>query len=170
MRCVGCGGCTGRRSSGLEGGIRVRRSFGLWAVFVMVNHRGTEGTETADVVVSGAVIGAALEVHRHIGPGLLESVYQSCLCHELRLRGVPFREQVSVPLSYKGLRVGAGYRMDLLVSDTVVVEVKAVDAILPIQRAQLLTYLKLIGLRVGLLINFNVETLASGIRRVVNGY
>jgi GxxExxY protein len=136
----------------------------------MIHHRGTEGTEVAEVdaVLSGQVIGAAIEVHRALGPGLLESSYQAC--HELTLRGLEWVQQKEVPLQYKGVCVHSAYRIDLLVEGRLVVEVKAIDALTPIHRAQLLTYLKLLHLRHGLLINFNVEALARGVRRVVNGH
>jgi GxxExxY protein len=139
----------------------------------MIHHRGTEGTEgteEGDAVVSHEIIGAAVEVHRALGPGLLESSYQRCLCHELILRGVSFDREVPVSIDYKGLTIQAGYRIDLVVDDSVIVEVKATTTIEPIHKAQLLTYLKLTNHRVGLLINFNVERLVNGIRRIVNGY
>jgi GxxExxY protein len=138
----------------------------------MIHHRGIEGTEVAEVdaVLSGQVIGAAIEVHRPLGPGLLESSYQACLSHELTLRGLEWVQQKEVPLQYKGVCVQSAYRIDLLVEGRLVVEVKAIDALTPIHRAQLLTYLKLLHLRHGLLINFNVEALARGVRRVVNGH
>jgi GxxExxY protein len=138
----------------------------------MIHHRGTEGTEVAEVdaVLSGQVIGAAIEVHRALGPGLLESSYQACLSHELTLRGLEWVQQKEVPLQYKGVCVHSAYRIDLLVEGRLVVEVKAIEALTPIHRAQLLTYLKLLHLRHGLLINFNVEALARGVRRVVNGH
>ena len=119
--------------------------------------------------VTEAIIGAAIEVHRTLGPGLLESAYEECLCHELRLRGIPFERQRPLPVTYKGLDLECGYRLDLLVHDAVVVEIKAVEALQPIHEAQLLTYLKLGGWKVGLLINFNVPVLKNGIRRRVLG-
>ena len=120
--------------------------------------------------VTEAIIGAAIEVHRTLGPGLLESTYEECLCHELRLRGIPFERQRPLPVTYKGLDLECGYRLDLLVHDAVVVEIKAVEALQPIHEAQLLTYLKLGGWTVGLLINFNVPFLKNGIRRRVLGF
>ena len=113
------------------------------------------------------VIGAAIEVHRHLGPGLLESAYEECLCHELRLRGLSFQRQVDLPVDYKGLKLNCGYKIDLLVQDEVILELKAVEKLLPIHQAQLLTYLKLAQKRVGLLINFNVPLLTQGIIRRV---
>jgi GxxExxY protein len=113
------------------------------------------------------IISAAIEVHRALGPGLLESAYQECLCRELSLRKVPFERQVPLPVEFKGLRLDCGYRLDLLVAKTVVVEIKAVESLLSIHEAQLLTYLKLGGWKVGLLINFNVSALKNGIRRRV---
>ena len=118
--------------------------------------------------VSEAVIGAAIEVHRTLGPGLLKSAYEECLCRELALRGVSFRRQAPLPLTYKGVKIEAGYRLDLLVEGQLVVEIKAVEAIHEVHAAQLLTYLKLGNWRVGLLINFNVPVLTAGIRRIAN--
>ncbi|HET6778792.1 MAG TPA: GxxExxY protein, partial [Gemmatimonadales bacterium] len=100
---------------------------------------------------------------------LLESAYEECLCHELRFRGVPFKRQVPLPLSYRGKKLDCGYRLDIVAYNSVLVEVKAVERILPIHRAQVLTYLKLSGIRLGLLINFNVDVLRSGIYRIVTG-
>ena len=116
---------------------------------------------------TATIIGAAIEVHRHLGPGLLESAYEECLCHELHLRGVTFERQVDLPVSYKGLHLGCGYKIDLIVEQEVILELKAVDALLPVHEAQLLTYLKLSGKHVGLLINFNTAILARGIKRLV---
>lgn len=119
--------------------------------------------------LSDAVIGAAIEVHRVLGPGLLESAYEECLCRELTLREVSFERQVPLPVVYKEVKLDCGYRMDIVVSKALVVEVKSVDAIAPIHEAQLLTYLKLSGIRVGLLLNFNVPLLKDGILRRVYG-
>jgi GxxExxY protein len=113
------------------------------------------------------ILGAAIEVHRALGPGLLESAYEQCLCHELDLRSIPFQRQVDLPVVYKGIHLGCGYRLDVVVRDAVVVEIKAVEKCLPIHSAQLLTYLRLSTCRVGLLINFNVELLKNGIVRKV---
>jgi GxxExxY protein len=113
------------------------------------------------------IIGAAIEVHRNLGPGLLESAYEECLCHELHLRGMDCKRQVPLPVLYKGLKLDCGYKIDLIVQDEVVVELKAVERVLPIHEAQLLTYLKLTGKRVGLLITFNVPLLTQGIIRRV---
>jgi GxxExxY protein len=113
------------------------------------------------------VIGPAIEVHRQLGPGLLEAPYQECLARELLVRGIPFRRERPLPLEYKGIRLECGYRIDLLVAGLVVVEVKAVETIAPVHEAQLLTYLGLGGWHVGLLINFNVVVLKNGIRRRV---
>ena len=118
--------------------------------------------------VTGAIIGAAVEVHRQVGPGLLESAYQRCLARELWLRGLPFEEQVRLDLDYKGQTVPDAYRMDFRVAGLVLVEVKSVEGLLHIHQAQLLTYLRLTQTSVGLLLNFNVEVLRLGIRRVVN--
>jgi len=116
---------------------------------------------------TAAVIGAAIEVHRQLGPGLLESAYEQCLCHELHLRDLPFQCQVDLPVSYKGLKLDCGYKIDVIVNDEVIVELKAVERILPVHEAQLLTYLKLSGKKVGLLINFNSSLLTQGIIRRV---
>jgi len=116
---------------------------------------------------SGAVIAAAVEVHRHLGPGLLESVYEVALVHELTLRGMSVHRQVPVGVKYKDIEIG-GQRIDLVVEPGVIVELKTVEVLLPVHEAQLLSYLKTTGLRVGLLINFNVKMLKDGIRRLVN--
>ncbi len=118
--------------------------------------------------LTGQIIGAAIEVHKQLGPGLLESTYQACLCHELELRGISFECQKPLPLEYKGIRLECGYRIDLLVAGLVIVEIKSVEALAPIHEAQLLTYLKLTGIRIGFLINFNVVVLKDGIRRLVH--
>jgi GxxExxY protein len=117
---------------------------------------------------TGPIIGAAIEVHRQLGPGLLESAYERCLCHELHLRGLTFRCQIELPVSYKGLKLDCGYKIDLIVGDEVIVELKSVERILPVHEAQLLTYMKLAAKPVGLLINFNVPLLMQGIiRRII---
>jgi len=113
------------------------------------------------------VIGAAIEVHRALGPGLLESAYEECLCHELNLAGLAFQRQVPLPVVYKGVRLDCGYRLDVVVENRLLLELKTVDRILPIHEAQLLTYLKLTGMRTGLLLNFNVPVLHQGIKRMV---
>ena len=116
-----------------------------------------------------AIIGAAIEVHRVLGPGLLESAYEECLCHELALRGIRFKRQYPVPLEYKGLKLDKCYQLDLLVENFCVVEIKSVDAIHPIHEAQTLTYMRLGDWRVDLIFNFNVEVLKDGgIRRLAN--
>ena len=117
--------------------------------------------------LTDAIIGAAIEVHTHLGPGLLESAYEECLCEELRSRGIRFQRQRPLPLEYKGKKLDCGYRLDLVVEDRVIVEIKSVDGLAPIHEAQLLTYLRLSGKRVGLLINFNVPLLKDGIKRMV---
>lgn len=117
--------------------------------------------------VTQAIIGAAIEVHRELGPGLLESAYEACLCEELRLRDISFRRQVELPVAYKGLRLDVGYRVDLIVAESVVVELKTVEKLLPVHEAQLLTYLRLTRLSVGLLINFHTDLLRNGIKRMI---
>jgi GxxExxY protein len=115
-----------------------------------------------------SVIGACIEVHRHLGPGLLESTYEECLCHELGIRHIPFDRQRAIPVTYRGLTLDCGYRADLIVDDAVLVELKAVERLLPIHIAQALTYLKLTGLPIALLTNFNSCTLKEGLRRLSN--
>jgi GxxExxY protein len=120
--------------------------------------------------VSGAVIGAAIEVHRIMGPGLVESVYEECLTLELALRGVPAQRQVHTPLRYKEHDLQTTFRSDVIVQESVLVEVKSVEKLAPIHYSQVLTYLKLTGLPVGLLLNFNETVLKDGIKRFSNGY
>ncbi|MBI4563587.1 MAG: GxxExxY protein [Planctomycetes bacterium] len=115
--------------------------------------------------ITEAIIGAAIEVHKTIGPGLLESIYEECLCYELSLRNIPFRRQVDIPLIYKGVKLECRHRIDILVDEKVIVELKSVDILPPVHEAKLLAYLKLTGHRVGLLINFNVPTLKDGVMR-----
>jgi len=114
------------------------------------------------------IIGAAIEVHRALGPGLLESTYQECLAKELSLRQIPFEKEKNLPVKYKGYDIDCNYRMDFVIGGVVVVELKTVETILPIHEAQLLTYLKLTGFKVGLMINFNVKQLVKGIKRLAN--
>ena len=115
------------------------------------------------------VIGAAIEVHRALGPGLLESAYEEWLCHELNLRGIAFERQVPLPVEYKGVKVDCGYRLDLVVEDRLILEIKCMEHLLPVHEARLLTYLKMTGKRVGLILNFNVSTLVRGgiVRKVL---
>jgi len=117
--------------------------------------------------LSNRVIGCAIEVHRGLGPGLLDSAYGQCLAHELKLNGIAFRLQHPQPVEYKGLRLNCGYRIDFLVEDTIILELKSVEEIKGIHEAQLLTYMKLASVKTGLLINFNVTRLKNGIRRFV---
>jgi GxxExxY protein len=128
-----------------------------------------EGAEVVQEVnqITEAVIGAAMEVHRTLGPGLLESTYEICLCRELSLRGIRFERQVPISVEYKGVKLDCGYRADLVVEGAILVELKSIDALLPIHEAQLLSYLKLGAWHVGLIINFNVQLLKHGIRRRV---
>jgi GxxExxY protein len=112
------------------------------------------------------IIGFAIEVHRGLGPGLLESAYEECLCYELARHDIPFKRQVQCPVVYKGVQLDCGYRLDLVVADQVIVELKAIERFLPIHEAQLLTYLRLTGLRTGLLLNFNTAVMRNGIRRL----
>jgi GxxExxY protein len=117
--------------------------------------------------LSNRVIGCAIEVHKNLGPGLLESAYEQCLAHELSRAGIRFKTQVPLPVDYKGVKLDCGYRLGLVVDGKLIVELKSVDELLPVHKAQLLTYLKLSGIEVGLLINFNVRYLRNGIQRLV---
>lgn len=114
------------------------------------------------------VINAAIEVHKALGPGLLESAYEECLCTELKLRKIRFERQKELPIEYKGTKLDCGYRLDIVVADNLILELKACENLRPIHQAQLLTYLKLTGIRTGLLMNFNVPLLTKGIKRLVN--
>jgi GxxExxY protein len=142
----------------------------------MTDKSKPSNAETAEIrsvvenVLTDQIIGCAIEVHRTLGPGLLESVYEECLCYELSQLGLRFERQVHLPLSYKGIKLECGHKLDLVVEDSVVVELKAIDELAPIHQAQLLTYLKSSNKKVGLLINFNVQFLKNGLKRVVNRY
>lgn len=125
----------------------------------LIEHRTTPISEKA--------IGAAIEVHRHLGPGLLESSYHACLCRELELRGIYYRSGVALPLEYRGLLIAKAYMIDLLIEDSLIVEVKSVEKLLPVHSAQLMTYMRLKKAPSGLLINFNVHTLFHGIKRIL---
>ena len=118
--------------------------------------------------LSSKIIGAAIEVHKALGPGLLESAYEKCLCHELKLRGLSFASQKSLPLIFKGAKMDCGYQLDIVVENTIILELKSCEKIEPIHKAQLLTYLKLSGLKLGLLLNFNMPVMRDGIVRIVN--
>jgi len=117
--------------------------------------------------LTGKIIGAAIEVHKQLGPGMLESAYEECLCYELSLRGLKVERQKPIPVVYKEIKLDCGYRADLLVENEVVVELKAQDVILPVHEAQILTYLRLANKKIGLLINFNVTVLKNGIMRFI---
>lgn len=114
-----------------------------------------------------AIRGAAMEVHRELGRGLLESTYEACLCHELEQLEIPFRRQLELPVQYKELNLDCGYRIDVLVDDKVLLELKSVESLLPVHEAKLMTYMKLSGVKVGLLMNFNVKLMKDGIKRIV---
>jgi GxxExxY protein len=116
---------------------------------------------------SKLIIGAAIEVHKSLGPGLLESVYEECCAHEYVLRHLPFERQKPIPVVYKGVRLDCGFRIDFLIGELVVVELKAVERVLPVHEAQVITYLKLTGCKLGLLLNFNVSKMRDGIQRIV---
>ena len=130
-------------------------------------HRGDAEARRLDLLTE-QVIGACIEVHRTLGPGLLESAYEECLCHELSLRKIRFERQVPLPVQYKAVKLDCGYRMDLVIEKRIVIELKTVESLLPIHEAQLLTYLKLSGIKCGLLVNFHVPLLKSGLKRIVN--
>ena len=116
------------------------------------------------------VIGCAIEVHKAIGPGLLESAYEECLCYELAQNGLEFERQVPLPVVFKGVKLDCGYKLDIIVENTVIIELKAVDRIIAIHEAQLLSYLRMLDLRVGLILNFHSSVLKQGIRRIVNRF
>ena len=149
--------------------IRLGWSRGGWQRSAMSQHEGTKATKEDALEVSQAVLGAAIEVHRELGPGLLEAVYELALCRELWIRQLRVERQVPVSVIYKGAKLDSPIRIDLLVESAVIVEVKATDKLAPIHRAQLLTYLKLTRHTVGLLLNFNTSLLKHGMRRVLNG-
>lgn len=129
----------------------------------MIDRGGTEAqSKLLHSDLTEQIIGAAIEVHRVLGPGLLESAYEECLCRELSLRHIPFRRQVDLPVEYKGVKLDCGYRIDLLVNGMVIVELKCVEKLMPVHDAQLITYLKLTGITVGLLFNFYTEVLTRG--------
>jgi GxxExxY protein len=136
---------------------------------VMLHHEGTKGTKASVLELSHEVIGAAIEVHRILGPGVLESVYELALCKELWLRRISVERQVNLPIHYKGTPLECSVKLDLLIQRSIIVEVKSVEAINNIHKAQLLTYLRLKNLWLGLLLNFNVEILRDGAKRVLNG-
>jgi GxxExxY protein len=136
----------------------------------LINHGGTETqSKLLHEDLTEKIIGAAIEVHRALGPGLLESAYEECFCHELHLRGLSFQRQVPLPVTYKGINLDCGYRIDVIVEDAVVLELKCVEHILAVHEAQLLTYLKLLNKRVGLILNFHVAALVRGgvVRKVI---
>jgi GxxExxY protein len=119
--------------------------------------------------LSNRIIGSAIEVHKTLGPGLLESAYEECLCCELGIVGIEFERQISLPVTYKNTKLDCGYRLDVVVEKAIILELKAVETLLPIHEAQLLTYLKLSGIRLGMLLNFNVPYMKNGIKRMVLG-
>jgi GxxExxY protein len=120
--------------------------------------------------ITEQVIGACIEIHKHLGPGLLESIYEECLCYELSVLGLKFERQKPLPVKYKSVNLDCGYRLDLVIEDKIILELKTVEHLLPIHEAQLLTYLKLSGLTLGLLINFNVPVLKNGVKRIANNF
>ena len=120
--------------------------------------------------LTGEVIGAAIEVHKHLGPGLLESAYEECLCHELNVRKITYEWQKQLPISYKDVKIDLSYRLDIVVEGKIILELKACEKIEDIYKAQLLTYLRLSGLKLGLILNFNVPVMKKGIVRVVNNF
>lgn len=134
-----------------------------------MNHKDTEALRGRLNELSQRVIGLCIEIHRTLGPGLLESAYEAALAYELSVAGIPFQSQVDLPLEYKGVKLDCGYRLDFLIANELIVELKAVQEVLPVHTAQLLTYQKLNRKPLGLLINFNVPILKDGIHRVVTG-
>ncbi len=130
-------------------------------------HGDTENPIFYSEKLTDKIIASAIEVHRHLGPGLLESAYEECFCHELYLQGISFERQKPLPLEYKRIKLDCGYRMDIVVDNKVVVELKCVDKITSVHEAQLLTYLRLSNIKVGLIINFYVGVLKDGIKRLV---
>jgi len=136
----------------------------------MIHHGDTEArSKLLHEELTERVIGAAIEVHRALGPGLLESAYEECLCHEFHLQGIVFERQRPLPVEYKSVKLDCGYRLDLIVEDKLILEIKCVEHLLPVHEAQLLTYLKMTGMRVGLILNFNVSILTRGgiVRKVL---
>ena len=134
-----------------------------------ITAENAEGAEKRENQISGIVLDAAMAVHTALGPGLLESAYQACLAYELTSRGLKIAVQIPLPIQYRGVLVDAAYRMDIVVDDLVLIEIKAVEKLMPIHDAQLLSYLKLSGKKLGLLINFHVLRLRDGYKRIVNG-
>lgn len=132
----------------------------------MNKHRGTEYTEDKDSITE-KIIGAAIELHKSLGPGMLESVYETCLCHELQLLGIAFERQKTLPLLYKGHCLESGLRIDLIVANTVVVELKCVTSIASVHESQLLTYMRLSGVPKGLILNFYTSRMIDGIKRMI---
>jgi len=135
-----------------------------------INRKEAKNAKETIDKLSYEIIGACIEVHTNLGPGLLESAYEQCLCRELSLRGIKFEKQKPLPIEYKGVKLDCGYRLDIVVDNLVILELKAVDKILPINEAQLMTYLKLSGLNLGMLINFNVKRIKEGIKRIVYNF
>ena len=136
----------------------------------MIHHGDTEArSKLLHEELTEKIIGAAIEVHRALGPGLLESAYEECLCHEFHLRGICFERQRPLPVEYKGVKLDCGYRLDLIVENKVILEIKCVEHVLPVHEAQLLTYLRMTGMVVGLILNFNISTLVRGgvVRKVL---
>ncbi len=150
-----------KENSNLEFGVSVLEETGLQDAPVDCQ------AESRDPLTA-AVIGAAIDVHRALGPGLLESAYEECLCHELTLRRIAFERQVSLPVSYKGVKLDCGYRLDLLIEQRLVIEIKTVDELTAVHSAQIITYLKLGNYPCGLIINFHVHLLRNGIKRFIN--
>ena len=132
----------------------------------LINHRDTETQRLNQITEK--IIGCSIEVHRALGPGLLESAYEECLCYELSQSGLRFERQVPLPVAYKGVNLDCGYKMDLVVKNLVIIEIKAVEHLIPVHEAQLLSYLKLANKPLGLLMNFHVSALKNGLKRIRN--
>jgi GxxExxY protein len=133
-----------------------------------MKHKDTKPTKAEINDLSKKIIGAGIEVHRVLGPGLLESAYEECLAHELTLKCIGFKRQVALPITYKSIRLDCGYRMEMVVENSIILELKAVERVLPIHQVQLLTYLRLSRIWLGLLLNFHVPVLQQGIHRIVS--
>lgn len=143
----------------------------LFAFFAVVSRLRVRVTEKDRLdQITRQIIGAAIEVHKVLGPGLLESAYEACLAHELRQSGYKIEQQMPLPVIYKGVKLDCGYRLDLVVEDSVIVEIKAIEQLAPIHDAQVISYLRLADKRVGLLINFHVRLLKNGVKRIVNEF
>ena len=140
----------------------------LFSIILKMNRRDAE--KQRENIITEEIIGAAIEVHKALGPGLLESAYEECLCYELIKAGLNIKRQVQLPVVYKEVKLNCGYRIDIIVEESIIVELKTAEMLMPIHEAQFLTYLKLTNKNLGLLLNFNVPILKEGIKRIVNKF